>query len=255
MATYLEDQAYCPNCDESVLVRARGVNHVLHLLLTILLCGGWWLPVWAILCITADPEWRCQRCGRQCNGPGNPNRKLGIILLCLVLAVPVIIILVWVLFVALLVGTTAVAPAVAPAPPTTAPQTAATDPSEASRTTESRGAVPTVPAVPKRSPEETAGASKPSFRPPLPTPKPGPPALVTIKPAKGSAVLLGTSQYAVGAASKSADEQERWMKMGEVIQLTAPTEVEVLSGDKNYSKVRLNGKEWVISTHWLTPDK
>jgi hypothetical protein len=52
---------YCPTCRQITLHARSGTNHVLHLLLTLFLCG-FWLPVW-ILCSVKIGGWRCQTCG------------------------------------------------------------------------------------------------------------------------------------------------------------------------------------------------
>ncbi len=56
-----ECSGHCPNCDRQVLIRRRGCNHVLHLILT--LCTfSLWVIVW-ILCAMLKGPWRCTRCG------------------------------------------------------------------------------------------------------------------------------------------------------------------------------------------------
>lgn len=68
MATELS-QRHCPNCQRSVLAQRQGRNHVLHLLLTLFLCG-FWLPIWAI--VSADPlPWHCPTCGTKIKEPTN----------------------------------------------------------------------------------------------------------------------------------------------------------------------------------------
>ena len=61
-------QANCPTCNRATLhIRnTYDVPHVLHLLVTIFLCGVW-LPVWLadtlIDAIAPGEPWRCQNCG------------------------------------------------------------------------------------------------------------------------------------------------------------------------------------------------
>lgn len=79
MATYLEEQGYCESCRRNTLVRGRGVNHVLHLLLSLFCCGVW-VWVWAILCIMPI-EWRCTKCGDRVRMPAGGMQFLGYALL------------------------------------------------------------------------------------------------------------------------------------------------------------------------------
>ncbi len=52
---------FCPVCRKPTLWARPGTNHILHLLLTVLLCG-FWLPVWLLASIRIG-GWRCQTCG------------------------------------------------------------------------------------------------------------------------------------------------------------------------------------------------
>ena len=52
----------CISCDEQRLHVRQGVNHVLHLLLTVL-TGGLWAIIWLALALALKPSWRCGRCG------------------------------------------------------------------------------------------------------------------------------------------------------------------------------------------------
>ncbi|MHC4062401.1 MAG: hypothetical protein ACYSR4_03310 [Planctomycetota bacterium] len=61
MAEFEEASGYCTHCQKQVLIRRKGTNHVLHLLLT-LVTGGLWLIVW-ILCAIKIGGWRCVQCG------------------------------------------------------------------------------------------------------------------------------------------------------------------------------------------------
>jgi hypothetical protein len=51
---------FCPVCNGYVAAVSNGPNHVLHLLITLLLCG-FWLPVWILLALGAT--YNCQKCG------------------------------------------------------------------------------------------------------------------------------------------------------------------------------------------------
>lgn len=56
-----EAGGYCRSCGRNVLVRRKGTNHLLHLLLS-LLTAGLWIIVW-ILCAIKVGGWRCTVCG------------------------------------------------------------------------------------------------------------------------------------------------------------------------------------------------
>jgi hypothetical protein len=61
-------QFHCSTCRRPTLhVRDESqVNHVLHLLISIFLCGAW-LPIWFLIALRhsfgAGEAWRCQNCG------------------------------------------------------------------------------------------------------------------------------------------------------------------------------------------------
>lgn len=56
-------RAHCPDCDRTVRAERRPVNHVLHLLATVFLCGLW-LPVWILVALGLGREpYRCPECG------------------------------------------------------------------------------------------------------------------------------------------------------------------------------------------------
>jgi hypothetical protein len=63
MALHDEATGYCKGCNRQVMIRRRGTNHILHLLLT--LCTfGIWLVVWVLAGIKIG-GWRCSTCGRK----------------------------------------------------------------------------------------------------------------------------------------------------------------------------------------------
>lgn len=80
MASYIEDRAYCPDCGRNVLARARSINHVVHILAAVFLCGLW-LPIWGLMCVFDAPHWLCNRCGAVCDGPDNPAKPIGYMML------------------------------------------------------------------------------------------------------------------------------------------------------------------------------
>ena len=61
-------QQHCPTCRRATMhVRNDSqVNHILHLLASVFLCGLW-LPIWFYLALTralaGGEPWRCQSCG------------------------------------------------------------------------------------------------------------------------------------------------------------------------------------------------
>lgn len=59
------DQAsfHCPQCQQQRLFTRNGVNHVVHLLVTLFLCGLW-LPVWIIIAASQSSNpYFCSSCG------------------------------------------------------------------------------------------------------------------------------------------------------------------------------------------------
>ena len=59
----------CEYCGKSTLHTQASINHILHLILTIL-TGGVWLIVWILLALTSDDSWRCSECGKAASGAG-----------------------------------------------------------------------------------------------------------------------------------------------------------------------------------------
>lgn len=51
----------CSSCREQRLHIRQGVNHLLHLLLT-LVTGGLWIVGW-LIALGLKPGWRCSQCG------------------------------------------------------------------------------------------------------------------------------------------------------------------------------------------------
>lgn len=63
-------QLFCRNCNKLTLhfSETELPNHILHLLITFLVCGLW-LPIWLIACFQSNRQpWRCASCG-QIYGP------------------------------------------------------------------------------------------------------------------------------------------------------------------------------------------
>ena len=59
--------AYCRNCDRQTLHfrDSNPPNHLLHILLTLFLCGTW-VFIWILLIIfQRKSKWRCSECGHQ----------------------------------------------------------------------------------------------------------------------------------------------------------------------------------------------
>lgn len=53
---------FCRTCGRASVFQREAVNHILHLLITLFLCGLW-APVWLVLVILR-PSYRCTNCGR-----------------------------------------------------------------------------------------------------------------------------------------------------------------------------------------------
>ena len=58
-----QTQKICKTCQSIELHARPGTNHILHLLITVLLCG-FWIPIW-ILSALKIGGWRCQKCGSE----------------------------------------------------------------------------------------------------------------------------------------------------------------------------------------------
>jgi hypothetical protein len=56
-----EATGFCKTCNKQVMIRRKGTNHILHLILTIL-TGGLWLIIWILSSIKIG-GWRCTICG------------------------------------------------------------------------------------------------------------------------------------------------------------------------------------------------
>lgn len=55
------NRLYCTTCQRETPHQVQGINHLLHLILTLLVCGLW-LPVWIMLAV-AGGNAACTRCG------------------------------------------------------------------------------------------------------------------------------------------------------------------------------------------------
>lgn len=58
-----EASGYCQGCEQQVLIRRKGINHLLHLLLSVF-TAGIWLVVWILTGLLRQP-WLCSSCGRK----------------------------------------------------------------------------------------------------------------------------------------------------------------------------------------------
>jgi len=56
-----EEGGFCTGCGKRVMVRRKGTNHILHLLLSII-TFGFWIIVWILASLIKGP-WRCSICG------------------------------------------------------------------------------------------------------------------------------------------------------------------------------------------------
>lgn len=57
-----ETGKFCKTCNRQVLARKNKINHIFHLLLSLLTCV--WFPVWFVLSTRKNP-WRCTQCGSE----------------------------------------------------------------------------------------------------------------------------------------------------------------------------------------------
>lgn len=58
-----ETSGFCDYCQQRVLGRREGINHVLHFLVTMFTCGLWVIP-WIIGTIThGRGDYACPHCG------------------------------------------------------------------------------------------------------------------------------------------------------------------------------------------------
>ena len=58
-----ESSGFCEMCNKQVLVRRKGTNHLLHLILSILTAGVW-IIIWILASIKIG-GWRCSQCGSE----------------------------------------------------------------------------------------------------------------------------------------------------------------------------------------------
>jgi len=56
-----EKSGMCEACNKQVMVRRKGTNHILHLILSVL-TAGIWIIVWILASIKFG-GWRCTQCG------------------------------------------------------------------------------------------------------------------------------------------------------------------------------------------------
>lgn len=54
---------HCKRCGEQILAQRPGVNHILHLVMSVI-TGGLWLIIWLGSMIRIG-GWRCSRCGKR----------------------------------------------------------------------------------------------------------------------------------------------------------------------------------------------
>lgn len=62
-----KNSGFCKACNSKVLITRPGVNHLLHLILTIITLGVW-IVVWVLVSVvnTVSPGgWRCSQCGSE----------------------------------------------------------------------------------------------------------------------------------------------------------------------------------------------
>lgn len=54
---------YCQRCQRQTAATRKTPNHILHLLISLFMCGVW-LPVWLLIATTSG-HYRCNTCGFQ----------------------------------------------------------------------------------------------------------------------------------------------------------------------------------------------
>lgn len=52
---------YCRYCKQHTIHQRQGVNHILHLLITVLTCGLW-VIIWVLLIWFNIGGWHCRKC-------------------------------------------------------------------------------------------------------------------------------------------------------------------------------------------------
>jgi len=57
-----QTQMYCKGCQQSTLAQRPKVNHILHLLLSVLTAGVW-IIVWILVSFLHLGGWKCSHCG------------------------------------------------------------------------------------------------------------------------------------------------------------------------------------------------
>jgi hypothetical protein len=77
-------QRHCPHCQRSVLAQRQSRNHVLHLLLTLFLCGLW-LPIWAMIAASPLP-WHCPTCGGRIKEATSWDALLAVVVVIVIFA-------------------------------------------------------------------------------------------------------------------------------------------------------------------------
>ena len=66
MVSYEKDHRFSDRCGCRSLHFRRAIDHVLHLLITVV-SGGMWALVWIYLALNRD-QWKCEECGCQWSG-------------------------------------------------------------------------------------------------------------------------------------------------------------------------------------------
>jgi hypothetical protein len=63
MAAIVQTQKYCRRCGRDRLFVKPGVNHLLHLVVTLFMCGLW-IPIWILAALSnKSARARCSQCG------------------------------------------------------------------------------------------------------------------------------------------------------------------------------------------------
>jgi len=79
MARQLQEQIFCPTCNQQRLFCKDGTNHLVHAIVSLFLCGLW-IPVWIIAAmLNSGKPYRCQQCGTPTRTSNGGAKVLGIV--------------------------------------------------------------------------------------------------------------------------------------------------------------------------------
>ena len=68
-------KGFCSRCKKTRILERERVNHILHLLLSIITMG-FWVIMWIMITIRHDMWWYCFDCGKKMSSVGFLNKKV-----------------------------------------------------------------------------------------------------------------------------------------------------------------------------------